>query len=81
LTGSTSCLAPLERELRPRARADVRVALLETIPGIGPLLGLTIVTEIGDVARRGSARKLVGYAGLPPKVKQSAQSSGFQNTF
>jgi transposase len=68
-------LAPLERELRPLACADPRVALLETIPGIGPLLGLTIAAEIGDIARFASARKLIGYAGLAPKVKQSGQSS------
>ena len=68
-------LAPLEQELFPLARADARVVLLETIPGIGPLLGLTIASEIGDVARFSSARKLVGYAGLAPKVKQSGQSS------
>jgi transposase len=68
-------LAPLERELRPLARADARVVLLETIPGIGPLLGLTIATEIGEIARFPSAGKLVGYAGLAPKVKQSGQSS------
>jgi transposase len=42
--------------------------LLETIPGIGPLLGLTIAAEVGDVARFSSARKLVGYAGLAPPV-------------
>ena len=68
-------LAPLERELGPLARADARVVLLETIPGIGPLLGLTIATEIGDIARFPSARKLIGYAGLAPKIKQSGQSS------
>jgi transposase len=68
-------LAPLERELFPFARADARVVLLETIPGIGPLLGLTIAAEVGDVARFSSARKLVGYAGLAPRVKQSGQSS------
>jgi transposase len=68
-------LAPLERELFPFARADARVVLLQTIPGIGPLLGLTIAAEVGDVARFSSARKLVGYAGLAPRVKQSGQSS------
>jgi transposase len=68
-------LASLERELGPLARADARVVLLETIPGIGPLLGLTMATEIGDVARFSSARKLIGYAGLAPKIKQSGQSS------
>jgi transposase len=68
-------IAPLERELAPLARADRRVGLLDTIPGIGPLLGLTIAAEIGDVARFPSPRKLIGYAGLAPRVKQSGQSS------
>jgi transposase len=68
-------LAPLERELRPLVRADPRVALLQTIPGVGPLLGLTMACEIGDIALFPSARKLVGYAGLAPKVKQSGQSA------
>jgi transposase len=68
-------LAPLERELAPLARADPRVELLRTIPGIGSLLGLTLAAEIGDVARFSAARKLVSYAGLAPKVKQSGQSS------
>jgi len=49
--------------------------LLETIPGIGPLLGLTFAAEIGDVARFPTARKLVGYSGLTPRIRQSGQSS------
>jgi hypothetical protein len=57
-------LAPLERELRPLARTDERAQLLMTIPGVAELLGLTIASEIGDIARFPSARKLVGYAGL-----------------
>jgi transposase len=68
-------LAPLERELRPLARADERVQLLMSIPGVAELLGLTIASEIGDVARYPSARKLVGYSGLTPTTKQSGQSS------
>jgi hypothetical protein len=50
-------IAPLDRELGPLARADRRVSLLTTIPGIGPVLGLTIAAEIGDVARFASRRK------------------------
>lgn len=68
-------LAPLERELRPLARSDERVKLLMTIPGIAELLGLTIASEIGDISRFASARKLIGYAGLAPRIKQSGQSS------
>jgi transposase len=51
------------------------VFLLETIPGIGPLLALTIASEIGDVARFGSPARLIGYAGLAPRVKQSGERS------
>jgi transposase len=37
--------------------------LLYTIPGVGPPLGLTLATEIGEVSRFSSPSKLVGYAG------------------
>jgi transposase len=70
-----SRITPLEQELRPLARADPRVALLDTIPGVGDLLGLTLASEIGDVSRFASARKLIGYAGLSPKINQSGDRS------
>src|SRR3954469_13887643 len=68
-------LIPIEAELRPLARADRRVSLLVTVPGIGDLLGLTIASEIGDFSRFPSARKLVGYSGLTPRVYQSGEKS------
>jgi Transposase IS116/IS110/IS902 family len=68
-------IAPLEVELATLARADDRVALLRTIPGVGDLLGLTIATEIGDVSRFATPRKLIGYAGPAPTVNQSGDRS------
>jgi transposase len=68
-------LAPLERELSPLARADGRVCLLATIPGIGDLLGLTIAVCVGDIGRFASAKKLVGYSGLTPRISQSGERS------
>jgi transposase len=68
-------LIPLEQELRPLARADPRVQLLITIPGVGDLLGLTIASEIGEISRFPSARKLIGYSGLTPRVYQSGQKA------
>jgi transposase len=68
-------ITPLDQELAPLARADSRVVLLDTIPGVGELLGLTLASEIGDVARFGSPRKLIGYAGLAPKINQSGDRS------
>jgi transposase len=68
-------LTAIETELRPIARTDHRVQLLLTIPGVGELLGLTIAAEVGEIARFANARKLIGYAGLAPTIKQSGQSS------
>ena len=68
-------LAPIDCELRPIADADPRARLLQTIPGVGPLISLTFATEIGDVARFCSASKLVGYAGLAPRIIQSGERS------
>jgi transposase len=68
-------IAPIDHELGPLARGDARVVLLDTIPGVGELLGLTIASEIGDVARFSSPRKLIGYAGLAPKINQSGDRS------
>jgi transposase len=68
-------IAPLRTELGPLAAADPRVLLLRTIPGVGELLGLTLAAEIGDVARFSSPRKLVGYAGMAPRVSRSGERS------
>jgi transposase len=45
--------------------------LLMTIPGIGYYSALLIVSEIGDIRRFPSARKLCSYAGLVPSVHSS----------
>ena len=45
------------------------------MPGIGPLLGLTFAAEIGEVSRFRSPGKLIGYAGLAPRVSQSGERS------
>jgi len=66
---------PIDRELAPLARSDQRAALLATMPGIGPLIGLTFAAEIGEVSRFARPGKLVGYAGLAPRVSQSGDRS------
>jgi transposase len=66
---------PIDRELGPIARGDERARLLATMPGVGPLLSLTFAAEIGEVSRFSSPGKLVGYAGLAPRVSQSGERS------
>jgi transposase len=62
-----------ERELRQLGADHRYVPLLLTCPGIGWVLAFTIASEIGDIARFASPRKLVGYTGLCPKVEQSGE--------
>jgi transposase len=66
---------PIDSELGPIARSDPRAKLLATIPGVGPLISLTFASEIGDVSRFASPSKLVGYAGLAPRISQSGERS------
>jgi transposase len=68
-------IRPLDSELAPTARSDPSAQLLQTIPGVGPLISLTFASEIGDVSRFSSASKLVGYAGLAPRIIQSGERS------
>lgn len=52
---------------------------ITTIPGIGPVLGATIYSEIGDISRFSSAAKLTAFAGLDPTVNQSGEYSSTHN--
>ena len=45
--------------------------LLQTIPGVGKILALTIYYEAGEIERFGSAKKFCSYARVVPGVAQS----------
>lgn len=61
--------AEIERALAPY---DEAVALLQTIPGVGPVAAAAIVAEIGvDMGRFPSGRHLASWAGVCPGNKQS----------
>jgi transposase len=61
-------------ELRRLGAAHPYVPLLMTAPGIAWVLGYTIASEIGEIERFTSPKKLVGYTGLCPRVYQSGAS-------
>ena len=44
-----------------------------SIPGIDPILGATIISEIGDISRFRSADKLAAYIGVDPSINQSGE--------
>jgi transposase len=61
----------LESELRTLGANHPSMRLLMTVPGVGWVLAYTIASEIGDISRFASPKKLAGYTGLCPLVRQS----------
>lgn len=48
--------------------------LLQTIPGVGPVLAAALLSEIGDISRFPSPARLCAYAGLVPRVHASGKT-------
>jgi transposase len=59
-------------QLSKKAGEDERVQWLLTIPGIGECSAMMLLAEIGDIGRFGSKEALCSYAGLVPRVRESA---------
>jgi transposase len=66
-------IATCGQQLRALGAEHRYIPLLMTCPGIGWVLAFTIASEIGDIARFASPRKLAGYTGLCPRVDQSGE--------
>lgn len=54
--------------------SQTTLKLLCSVPGIGPITGARIMTEIGDITRFTKPSQLIAYAGLDPVVKRSGAS-------
>lgn len=65
----------VEAKLGELAAADARVALLRTIPGVGPRLAETVVAILDDPARFQNAKQVGAYAGLVPRQMESGTMS------
>lgn len=61
-----------EERLRALAQADPRARWLMTIPGIGGYSAMVLLAEIGEIGRFPDKRQLYSYAGLVPRVRESA---------
>jgi len=46
-------------------------SLLNTLPGVGFILSVVILQEIGDIGRFGSAERFASYSGVTPRVHAS----------
>jgi transposase len=64
----------LDRAIAQRALQDPDVLRLMTVPGVSVITASTFIAAVGDIRRFPSARKLVGYLGLDPRVRQSGST-------
>lgn len=67
----TILIAEVTENIEGIVKDSPQAALLTTIPGISYYSALLILSEIGEVRRFPSARKLCAYAGLVPSVHSS----------
>ena len=66
-------LERIEKKLNQIARDNARVALLQTIPGVGPRLAEALVAAIDDPHRFASRKEVSSYFGLAPRMFESGQ--------
>jgi transposase len=59
-------------QLSEKAKADKRAQWLMSIPGIGEFSAMMLLAEIGDIGRFADKEALCSYAGLVPRVRESA---------
>lgn len=65
----------VEQKLDELGRAEQRVQLLQTIPGVGPRLAEALVTLIDKPQRFKRGKEVGAYLGLVPKQIQSGESN------
>src|SRR3954447_15284673 len=67
-------LRALDAELSRQALKSPEILRLMTIPGVNVNTAAAFMAAVGDIRRFPSARQLVGYLGLDPRVRQSGNA-------
>ncbi len=67
-------LKGLDRALAEQALASPEIRRLMTVPGVNVQTAAAFMAAIGDIRRFPSAKQLVGYLGLDPRVRQSGNT-------
>jgi transposase len=64
-------VAAIDRALAELVLASAELRRLLTLPGVNVVAACALLAAIGDIRRFPTARQLVGYLGLDPRVSQS----------
>jgi transposase len=67
-------IAEVERVIALQAMQWPEIGRLMTVPGVNVIVAATFLAAVGDIRRFPNSRKLVGYLGLDPKVRQSGEA-------
>ncbi len=67
-------ISGLDKALKGVAQEDPEATRLMTHPGVGALTAVAVRAWVGDIHRFASAKHLVSYFGLAPRVRQSADT-------
>ena len=67
-------LRALDAELANQALGCPQILRLMTVPGVNVNTAAAFIAAVGDIRRFPSARQLVGYLGLDPRVRQSGNA-------
>jgi len=67
-------IAALDRALAAQSLGSQEILRLLTVPGVAVNTAACFMAAVGDIRRFSSAKKLVGYLGLDPRVRQSGNA-------
>jgi len=69
-----------EQRIHEVIKVTPEMKLLMSLPGVGPVLSITIALEVGDVARFPDSAHLASYSGTVPRVTSSGGKTRFGRT-
>lgn len=73
----TKSIRQLDAQLAEHEQNEPRATRLQTMPKVGRIASLTFLAAVDDVHRFPTSRKLVGYSGLAPTVRQSGERTEY----
>ncbi|MBO2466259.1 IS110 family transposase [Actinomadura violacea] len=65
-----------DNQIRDTFRADPRAEIIESMPGMGPILGAEFIAIVGDLSGYADAGRLAAHAGLAPVPHDSGRRTG-----
>lgn len=71
-----SRIADLETRITQTFRAHPQAEIIESLPGMGPILGAELIAAAGDLAGYADAGRLASAAGLVPVPRDSGRRTG-----